>query len=110
MPRLFHIKWLKFDNGERFPILLKKADGIPLFLPTVYTIAIQRSSGKSSATLGLNLRSIMHLYTWAYANGIDIEERFSVQDLLGIVDIESLVSAAGLTYDQLCKDLEAYVE
>lgn len=110
MPRLFHLKWLKFDNGERFPMLLKKADGKPLFLPTVYTIAIQRSSGKSSATLGLNLRSIMHLYTWAYANGIDIEERFSAQDLLGIVEIENMVSAAGLTYDQLCKDIEASPE
>ena len=106
MSRIFYIKWLKFDDGERFPMLMKKADGTPLFLTTVYTISIQRSSGKSSATLSANLRAVMHLYTWAYLNGIDIDRRFSDQDLLGIVDIESLVNAAGLTYDQLCKDLE----
>jgi len=106
MPSPFYIKWLKFDDGERFPILQKKADGKPLFLPTVYTIAIQRSSGKSSATLAANLRAIMHLYTWAYANNINIDVRFSDQDLLGIVKIESLVSVAGLTYGQLCKDIE----
>lgn len=110
MPRPFYIKWLKFDDGERFPILMKKAAGTPLFLPTVYTIAIQRSSGKSSATLAANLRAIMHLYTWAYLNGMDIEKRFSDQDLLGIVEIENLVTAAGLTYDQLCKDLETSPE
>jgi len=102
----FYIKWLKFDDGEKFPILIKKADGTPLFLPTVYTIAMQRSSGKSSATLSANLRAIMHLYTWAYSNDIDIEERFSDQDLLEIADIESLVNAAGFRYDQLCKDIE----
>jgi hypothetical protein len=75
------------------------------FLPTVYTITIQRSSGKSSATLATNLRAIMHLYTWAYSNGIDIHRRFSDQDLFSIVDIESLVNATGLTYDQLSKDV-----
>lgn len=106
MPRLFYIKWLKFDDGERFPILMKKTDGTPLFLPTVYTISIQRSSGKASATSSANLRAIMHLYTWADSNGIDIEKRFFDQDLLDIVDIESMVNAASLTYDQLCKDAE----
>jgi integrase len=82
---------------------MKKAGGKPLFLPTVYTIAIQRSSGKSSATLAGNLRSIMHLYTWAYSSGMDINERFSDYALLNIPEIESLVTASGLTYDQLCK-------
>lgn len=106
MPSPFYIKWLRFDDGERFPILIKKTGGKPLFLPTVYTIAIQRSSGKSSATLAANLRAIMHLYTWAYANTINIDRRFSDQNLLGIVEIESLVSIAGFTYGQLCKDVE----
>jgi len=110
MPSPFYIKWLRFDDGERFPILIKKADEKPLFLPTVYTIAIQRSSGKSSATLAANLRAIMHLYTWANSNAININERFSNQDLLGIVEIESLVSATGLTYGQLCKDVENFPE
>lgn len=91
---------------QQFPILLKKTDGKPLFLPTVYTIAIQRSSGKSSATLAANLRAIMHLYTWAYSNTINIDGRFSDQDLFGIMEIESLISAAALTYGQLCKDVE----
>jgi len=40
MPRLFYIKWLKFDDGELFPMLMIKAEGKSLFLPTVHTIAI----------------------------------------------------------------------
>ena len=52
----------------------------------------------------------MHLYTWANSNAININERFSNQNLLGIVEIESLVSATGLTYGQLCKDVENFPE
>lgn len=84
---------------------MKKEAGSPFFLTTVYTISILRSSGKASATLEANLRAIMHLYAWASLIGINLEQRFADQELLSLVEIESLVNATGIRYDQLRKEI-----
>lgn len=98
LPRLV---WIKFDNGERFPMLVSPTDGIPLFKPTVYSISMRRVTGVASATLERDLRAIMHLHAWAMDNGIDIDKRFADGEFLNIQEIDSLTQAAWLYYEQL---------
>lgn len=98
LPRLI---WIKFDNGERFPMLVSRTDGIPLFKPTVYSISMRRATGVASATLERDLRAILHLYAWAMNNGIDIDKRFADGEFLNIQEIDSLTQAAWQYYEQL---------
>lgn len=103
LPRLV---WIKFDNGERFPMLVSQTDGIPLFKPTVYSISMRRATGVASATLERDLRAILHLYAWAMNNGIDIDKRFADGEFLNIQEIDSLTQAAWQYYEQLVESTD----
>lgn len=82
---------IRFENGERFPLLLSEAQ--PLFQPTAYTISMLRSRGVASNTLVANLRAILHLYVWASTTGVDIEKRLHGGDFLTLSEIEALSRA-----------------
>lgn len=89
----YAVRWVLFDDGERFPILICSADEQPLFHPTVYTIALLRGRGVASNTLLANLRSILHLYVWAATEKLDLEGRLRSSRFLTVPEIESLTRA-----------------
>ena len=89
----YAVRWVLFGDGERFPILIRPADGQPLFHPTVYTIALLRGRGVASNTLLASLRSILHLYVWAATEKLDLEGRLRSSRLLTVPEIESLTRA-----------------
>jgi integrase len=89
----YTVRWLLFDDGERFPILVSSANGQPLFHPTVYTIALLRGRGAASNTLLADLRAILHLYVWAALEKLDLERRLRSGEFLTIPEIESLTQA-----------------
>jgi len=95
------VRFLKFDNGERFPQLIRNIDGQPLFSPTVYATSILRGRCSASKTIEYHLRSIMHLYTWAAGRQIDIDQRMRTGNYLTLVEVVSLVQAARLPYKNL---------
>lgn len=95
-------------------MLLNRCSGMPLFMPTVYTISMIRAKNVASATISRNLQAIMHLYAWAEIGRFDLEKRFSRGEFLNISEMDSLTEALGNRFDHYCKihsaresDLEA---
>jgi len=62
---------------------------------------MRRSTGVASATIAQDQRAIMHLYTWAELEGIDIEGRFSKGEFLSLQEIDSLTEATWRYYEDL---------
>ncbi|WP_319531915.1 site-specific integrase [uncultured Cohaesibacter sp.] len=89
---MYRVKILTFNDGERYPILLKE-DGLPLYFPTLYISTMVRSGNHAAKTLERHLRAIMHLYTWAQNEGLDIENRLDCHEPLNLYEIDSLVRA-----------------
>jgi integrase len=93
--------WVTFQDGERFPMLIRRSNGIPLFYPTVYSISMRRSSGIASATIARDQRAIMHLYAWAESEDIDLEGRFAKCEFLSLQEIDNLTEASWHYYKDL---------
>lgn len=103
------VRLLKFDDGERFPVLVDES-GMPYFTPTVYTTSILRSSAGSYMTLVSKLRALMVLNAWAQKSDIDIEGRFRRLHFLSIDEIDDLVAVANLHYRDVPEGLAAKPE
>ena len=58
----WRIEMLKFENGERFPVLINRNDGMPLFKPTVFTASMVRNKGNAESTTGANLNIYKHIF------------------------------------------------
>lgn len=94
---------VKFDDGERYPILLRTDTGMPLFMPTIYITSMRRSANCAAKTLEADLRSIMQLYIWASIEDVDIEKRFDQGQFLGTSEIDAIVRAARMKCRELLK-------
>lgn len=97
----FAVKEIRAEDGERFSILINNSDGMPLFMPTIYSTSILRGDCKASNTIKANLGAIKVLYTWAAINEIDIERRFRSGDYLTLIEIDSLARIVCLPYKEL---------
>ena len=75
MDNRYRMKTVVMSDGERLPMLLLRADGMPLFDPTVYVLTQVRGRSQSSATIERHLRAIMQLLVFAEAERIDLDER-----------------------------------
>jgi integrase len=103
----YKIQIVKFDDGERYPILLHSDTGMPLFMPTIYITTMRRSANRAFKSLEADLRAIMQLYTWASIEGVDIEEQFAQGQFFETSEIEAVVRAARMKYDELVELHEA---
>lgn len=101
----FQIRTIPFENGERFPVMLNRESGMPLFLPTIYLVSMIRGKGGQVATLQLHLRAIKFLYTWGAQCSIDIDERFRSGDFLRLNEIDLLASDVRKRADNLNQEL-----
>lgn len=101
----WRIETIKFESGERYPLLVNREDGMPLFKPTVYSTSMLRNKGNAEATTMSSLRAIMFLYTWGLKHRIDIEERFRKGDFLKLNEIEKLCSEVSYRYNKLFDDI-----
>lgn len=101
---ILYQKWVKFDDGERFPVLLF-SDASPAGMPNLYLVS-QRRSRCAANTLLRDGRAIMQLMAWASSESIDLEERFTARRFLTLIEIESLARACHLPYETLLRDTE----
>ena len=76
-PANYTIHTAVFSSGERFPVLLHKATGQPVSLPTRYVVD-ERRDQKQASTIDKDVRVIGWLYQWAANNGEDLEVRLRV--------------------------------
>jgi integrase len=115
------------SNGNRLPLIKERPIGVPLYFPTVYTLAMLQA--KSSDTMDKHMYAIMYLYTWAEAQYrkqlaakfplrqkliltaeqqqeaiFYLEKRFSEGKFLRLNEIENLVETFGSSYEVFCDD------
>ena len=72
MSNPFLVRTVIFESGERFPVLIDRDSGMPLFDPTVYCVSALRARNKATNTIDQALRSIMVLLTFLKRNEIDL--------------------------------------
>lgn len=96
------IKEVRFGDGERCPMLLNEA-GIPIFDPTVWSVARYRAS--SSATMEQALRSAMLVHLFCRRHRIDLNERFKAGSFFSTDELEAFAVDASKPFAELHKPL-----
>lgn len=86
--RMSKIKQLKFDNGERYPILLKD-DGMPNFWVTLFVTEKLRPV-QTQTSITNTLHHLIHLELWEKINNRNIVEEFRQAKFLTNEDIYSI--------------------
>ena len=90
------VRTIVLASGERFPILLERASGVPLFEPAVYSVTELRATNKAANTIEHALRSVMLLLLFLKGREIDLEQRMRGGLVLDVGEIDALVA--------LCKE------
>lgn len=80
-------------EGERLPVLTAD-DGVPLFRPTVWSVAMRRAVNAATATILSDLIALKLLYRWADREGIALEERMLAGRYLAPSEANSLARDA----------------
>lgn len=96
----YRIRTVRFGTGERLPMLVRRSDGLPLFMPTVYSTTMLRQRNLASNTIRQALRSLMVLYLLADERGYDVEARIRDGEFLSLGDITALVTAVSSRIDE----------
>lgn len=90
-----------FQSGERFPLLVDRAAGVPLFEPTLFALTELRAKNRATATIEQALRAVMILYRCLDTLGIDLPARLGQGQLLDLGEIEQLAHFCRLPVDAL---------
>lgn len=100
----FYVKTVPCENGERFPMIVNREDGLPLFYPCVYLTTALRSGSKQDATLLLHLRAVKFVYDWGLKHRIDLERRFMAGEFLTMAEINCLAGDIYIRADKILED------
>ncbi|HCF2575563.1 site-specific integrase [Pseudomonas monteilii] len=92
----YKIKVVRFDNGERFPVLCYRQNGLPLYSATLWVLAELRAANLSTSTLHQALRSLMVLFITLDELNVDISSRMWSGQLLTVDEVESIVRSCKL--------------
>lgn len=93
----YRIALVKMADGERFPMLLRRESGIPVFDVTVYCVSALRNRHRATATMMHALRGIAMLLDWAERTGVDLDERIRSGSFLTLGELDGLVQEMRLT-------------
>lgn len=86
----FQIRLTVVANGERLPMIVDRATGLPLFHPTLFVVTQLRSRNRASNTLEQALRAILILLHRTALGGIDLLERFRALRFLTLAEVDAL--------------------
>lgn len=90
LPNPYTVRCVRFASGERMPLLVHRATGIPLQAPSYWTASDRRLLGLQANTLEQELRSLMFLYLWGDARGVDPVKRIRSPDFLTLAELNDL--------------------
>ena len=79
---------VRLSSGERFPLLINEATGVPDSFATWYTLSNGRTRSYNTSRHWLD--SIGILYDWAEHQGIDLEQRFGSGSLFNVDEVDAL--------------------
>lgn len=88
----FTIRLAIHTSGERIPLLIDKATGVPHYDATAYSIGVLRSRNVASATIDQALRAIMVTEMYLVRNQINLEARMENGQFLTVQEISGLTS------------------
>lgn len=92
--KMFSVRTLVFENGERMPLLMSTDSGMPVFDACVYATSRIRPASGSAATIEQALRGVQLLLTFTSQRHIDLHQRFSSAQFLDVHELDELVRAA----------------
>lgn len=96
----YRVKLLKWESGERFPLLLD-GEGRPLFEPTIYALTELRTRNQATNTISSALRAIQAFFLFLDIRSIDLSSRLACGQLLSFGEVEDLARLCRLSMGQL---------
>ncbi|WP_018605542.1 tyrosine-type recombinase/integrase [Uliginosibacterium gangwonense] len=84
------IRTITLANGERLPLLIDRATGIPLYKPALFILTEVRQRNRATATILRTLRELVVLFDFLSELGINLEERMMAGQLLAYWEIDAL--------------------
>ncbi len=104
----YRVANLRLQSGERLPLLVATATGVPLWNPTLFIVTELRATNRAAATLQQATRAIMVAHQVLDHLGIDLDARLAEGRLLDVGELDALVNLAGMKQEGL-DDLSAAV-
>lgn len=105
MPSKYAVKTCLFESGERFPILIQRSTGLPLFEPLVFVLSVLRARNLASATIAQANRALIVLHLFLDEQRIDLDFRLDCGMLLDFSEIDLLLRNCRIPLEQLEADL-----
>lgn len=102
------VKNIVFESGERFPLLVDRRTGIPLFDPTVFTLTEFRARNRASATIEQVLRALKVFVHFCDAHEIDLTSRMLDGQLLQLGELDALAKLCRLPMSEIESVTDAY--
>ncbi|MEJ8676211.1 site-specific integrase [Chromobacterium amazonense] len=84
------IRTITLTNGERLPLPIERATGIPLYKPTLFALTEARQRNRATATILRTLRELSVFFDFISEHDIQLEERMKVGQLLSLWEIDAL--------------------
>lgn len=100
MKEEFRVRFIKFIDGERYPMLLDQ-EGQPHWYATLYATTQIRNSGQAPNTIAAVLGSLRILFSWSLSRRINLEDRFSKREFLTLQELESIRFYTGTKVEEL---------
>jgi integrase len=97
----FAVRMVVLPSGERLPMLLCQATGLPLFAPTVWSLTELRARNRSTATIQQALRGVMVLCLVLDRLGVDLDARLREGRLLEVGEVDDIARHCGAWTEDL---------
>lgn len=107
MAERYAVRNIVFESGERFPLLVDRRTGVPLFDPTVFALTEFRACNRASATIEQVLRALVVFQLFCEKHQIDLSQRMLEGQLLELGELDALVQMCRLPLSDVEAQLDA---
>ncbi|MDC7701626.1 tyrosine-type recombinase/integrase [Vogesella indigofera] len=84
------IRTITLANGERLPLPVERASGMPLYKPTLFILTEVRQRNLATATILRTLRELVVFFDFLSEHDIKLEERMKTGQILSLWEIDAL--------------------
>lgn len=90
----YQVRLSVFPSGERYPALVHRDTGLPVFMANLFVATQLRPKHFASATLECCQRALQLLHLFADVSGIDLADRIETGRMLAPQELDALADAA----------------
>lgn len=90
MSSRFLVRTLTLAGGERLPLLVERATGVPPFKPNIFALTEVRQRNRATATILRTLRELIVLFDFLADHGISLDERMWSGRFLALGEVDAL--------------------